>query len=179
MKKYGPDLLLQQIVDHIAGDFGWRLGESAGDSPIERLLFHAFIMRSECGATEYDQVRVAKDAHQVQKLMDLDREQSDPGSSLLIVWPQATFDGRIVDFMIFCLDWRNAKSVATWRRLVVECDGHHFHNKTKEQVSRDRKKDRRATLNGVDFFRFTGSEIWRDPWGCAEQITDWAVKGFG
>jgi very-short-patch-repair endonuclease len=176
MKKYGPDLLLQQLVDHIAGDFGWRLEESPGDSPIERLLFHALMMRSECGATEYDQILVAKDADTVQAFMD--RDLSAPGSSVLIVWPQARFDGRLVDFMIFSLDWSDTNH-RHWRKLVVECDGHDFHNRTKEQVSRDRKKDRRATLNGVDFFRFTGSDIWRDPWGCAEEITDWAVKGFG
>jgi hypothetical protein len=40
-------------------------------------------------------------------------------------------------------------------------------------------RDRIAVMDGYDCFRFTGSEINNDPWGCAEQITDWAAKVRG
>lgn len=64
-----------------------------------------------------------------------------------------------------------------WRRLIIECDGHDFHDRTKEQASKDRRRDRTAALAGIDVFRFTGSDIWRDPWGCATQIVKWAEQG--
>ena len=52
--------------------------------------------------------------------------------------------------------------------LIVECDGHDFHERTKEQAARDRSRDR--TLQGMfKVFRFTGSEIWADPMACAAQ----------
>lgn len=53
---------------------------------------------------------------------------------------------------------------------VVECDGHDFHEKTKEQASRDKGRDRVIQAEGVLVLRFTGSELWRDAEKCAEQV---------
>lgn len=55
------------------------------------------------------------------------------------------------------------------RNVVVECDGHDFHEKTKEQASHDKKRDRRLVAAGYQVLRFTGSDIWRDPIGCAQE----------
>jgi hypothetical protein len=57
-------------------------------------------------------------------------------------------------------------------RLVVEVDGHEFHEKTKDQASRDRDRDRKLMLAGCPVIRFTGSDVFNDPEGCAEQIDD-------
>lgn len=48
-------------------------------------------------------------------------------------------------------------------QIVVELDGHNFHEKTKEQAEKDKKRDR--VLQSFDYLvaRFTGSEIYRDP----------------
>lgn len=46
--------------------------------------------------------------------------------------------------------------------FIVECDGHDFHEKTKEQAARDKKRDRYLQGRGYKVFRFTGSEIWRN-----------------
>lgn len=51
--------------------------------------------------------------------------------------------------------------------VAVECDGHDFHERTKEQAANDRARDRELMLSGVRTVRFTGSEIYRDPQGCA------------
>ena len=45
--------------------------------------------------------------------------------------------------------------------IAVECDGHEFHEKTKQQAARDKARDRD---------RFTGSEIWKDPGACADEV---------
>lgn len=55
-------------------------------------------------------------------------------------------------------------------RLAVECDGHAFHEKTKEQAAHDKQRDRALAEIGLRMLRFTGSEIWRDPWACAEEV---------
>ncbi len=56
------------------------------------------------------------------------------------------------------------------RELIVECDGHDFHEKTKEQASRDKKRDIYLQELGYRVYRFTGSDIWKDPAGCAATI---------
>ena len=99
------------------------------------------------------------------------------GFNALLIRPQVQIGGRRVDFLIHALDWRDEDNLK-WRRLIVECDGHDYHERTKEQAKRDRSRDRKSVMDGYDCFRFTGSEIWNDPWGCAEQITDWAAKGW-
>ena len=56
------------------------------------------------------------------------------------------------------------------RKLVVELDGHDFHERTKEQASRDKARDRFMTAQGIQVVRFTGSEIWANPLACAEDV---------
>lgn len=59
------------------------------------------------------------------------------------------------------------------RRLVVECDGRQFHAVTKDQVERDKRRDRYCVARGIYVMRFTGSEITRDPRGCAAEVGCW------
>jgi very-short-patch-repair endonuclease len=53
--------------------------------------------------------------------------------------------------------------------VVVEVDGHDFHERTKEQARHDKRRDRFFTESGATVLRFTGSEVHRDPLACAEQ----------
>lgn len=53
--------------------------------------------------------------------------------------------------------------------LVIECDGHDYHEKTKEQARRDKRRDRNMTKAGYIVMRFTGSEIWKNPYKCASE----------
>lgn len=54
--------------------------------------------------------------------------------------------------------------------VVVECDGHSFHERTKEQARHDRSRDRFMTQSGLQLFRFTGSELHANPRAAAQQI---------
>jgi len=56
--------------------------------------------------------------------------------------------------------------------VIVECDGHEFHDRTSEQASRDRRRDRVLTALGAPVLRFTGSDILRDAAGAAAEISD-------
>lgn len=53
--------------------------------------------------------------------------------------------------------------------LYVEIDGHEFHQSTRQQVARDRQRERAIAEGGDVVIRFTGSEVTKDPRGCAEQ----------
>ena len=54
--------------------------------------------------------------------------------------------------------------------VLVEVDGHQFHQKTKEQVARDKKRDRHLVRDFGKLITFTGSEVYANPNACAEEI---------
>jgi very-short-patch-repair endonuclease len=58
------------------------------------------------------------------------------------------------------------------RILVVECDGHNFHEKTKEQAIRDRQRERNLIKHGYIVVRFTGSEIFNNLYKCVREIKE-------
>lgn len=89
------------------------------------------------------------------------------------LWPQVQIGNYRVDFLFEYIGPRGR------RRVIVECDGHAFHERTKEQASSDKARDRFLVSRGFQVLRFTGSEIYRDPiicwaetrnvlWGLAE-----------
>lgn len=53
--------------------------------------------------------------------------------------------------------------------FAIECDGHDYHERTKEQAARDRQRERDLMNHGIAVIRFTGSEIYDDPFGCARE----------
>lgn len=55
-------------------------------------------------------------------------------------------------------------------KIALECDGHEYHERTKEQAARDRSRDRALQLKGWVVLRFTGSEINRSSARCVRQI---------
>jgi hypothetical protein len=67
--------------------------------------------------------------------------------------------------------WSFGTSVgnAVEAHLVVECDGHDFHERTKEQASRDKRRDRDMQKAGYPVFRYPGSDIYADVFRCAEE----------
>jgi len=54
--------------------------------------------------------------------------------------------------------------------FVVECDGHEFHQKTKEQVEKDNNRMRNLQKAGYEVIRFSGTEIWHRPYKCANEV---------
>lgn len=83
--------------------------------------------------------------------------------------PQYQIGQYRVDFLLELVGKADSVSV------VVECDGHAFHERTKFQAERDKRRDREITHAGYTVLRFTGSEIWRDPVECAVSVIDTAL----
>lgn len=176
-KVHGFDLLLRQVIDSIEDNYADMCQDAPGDSPIEKLFALALTMRAQHGATEYADVVFVETEQDEKDQLEID----DRSPIRLVVRPQVTIGNRRVDFLIHALDWSSGfknKQNWKWRKLIVECDGHDYHERTKQQAAKDRAKDRAAVMQGHDCFRFTGSELWADPWGCVEQVTDWAFKGW-
>jgi very-short-patch-repair endonuclease len=82
------------------------------------------------------------------------------------ITPQARIGRFKADFLLWFSMGRHHGGV------IVECDGHQFHERNKEQAARDKSRDRELLSAGYPVMRFTGSEIFKDPVGCAEQVRD-------
>lgn len=56
--------------------------------------------------------------------------------------------------------------------VVVECDGHDFHERTPQQAAHDKQRDRFMAARGWVVIRFTGGEIHKDVSRCAWDVSD-------
>ncbi len=92
----------------------------------------------------------------------------DRDSDSCLIYHQTEVCGYRVDFLLVLVLPEGRRVVG----VVVECDGHDFHERTKEQAKRDRGMDRALTAAGFRVLRFTGSEIYRDAVRCAKEVED-------
>lgn len=69
-----------------------------------------------------------------------------------------------VDFAIWPKDLDAITTAAPFRCVVVELDGHDYHERTKEQVIARNQRDRDLQEKGYIVLHFSGSEIHRDPY---------------
>jgi very-short-patch-repair endonuclease len=58
------------------------------------------------------------------------------------------------------------------RQIAIELDGHDFHERTKEQAAQDRARERTIVRHGYIIQRFTGSEVYRNPRKCVEEVIE-------
>ena len=64
-------------------------------------------------------------------------------------------------------------------KLVIECDGHDFHEKTKEQVKYNNDRDYDLKKAGYDILHFSGSQIFNEPFECANKTIDYIISKIG
>jgi very-short-patch-repair endonuclease len=139
------------------------LSVTVGDSPIENALFVALDAWFTCNSERDWFFRRVRNASSY--------KDYDPNDPWLFWETQFQISNYRVDF-IFCTEVQDCKPAG--KMLVVECDGHEFHERTKAQAAADRARDRALQDLGYVVYRFTGSEIYRDPMKCAQQILRWA-----
>ncbi len=117
------------------------------ESPIEQIFMTAAVLcgwRRRIPAPMPHGVHLAKNHAWLISQYPLAASEAHPAMRLDFVFMTTSRDGGI-------------------HRLVVELDGHEFHQRTKDQVSRDKKRDRAIVTRGWRVIRFTGSEIWDEP----------------
>jgi very-short-patch-repair endonuclease len=88
---------------------------------------------------------------------------ADKAKTDILITPQFKWSGYRIDM---CLRHGASQDVM----IFIECDGHDFHERTKEQAEHDRTKDRAIQAANIPILRFTGREIWRDPLQVAFEI---------
>lgn len=154
-----------------------------GHSPDKLALSIGTRLGALCALYESDCIKSPIEAQMVSALLWMDMDwaglpEADPGSLFdskevatknhadCFITPQATIGSYRADILFWFRCGRARGGV------VIECDGHEFHEKSKEQAARDKRRDREILTAGFPVMRFTGSEIYRDPVGCAEQVKD-------
>ena len=63
-------------------------------------------------------------------------------------------------------------------KLIIECDGHEFHEKTKEQVIKNNQRDRDLQNKGYEILHFSGSEILKNILQCREDIIKFIIGKY-
>lgn len=151
IQEYAADIARIK-VDVVIGQFG-----ELCESPIERVMFAALVAVIEV----------------------------EEGWPLIVVPAEFALKGRAGRMCISCQvqigDYRvdfllTDYSLKTPLHIVIECDGHNFHERTPDQALRDRSRDRAMQMMGARIFRFTGREIWRDPIKCAREVFEFLDK---
>ncbi len=85
-----------------------------------------------------------------------------------IIIPQFKFTKFFTVDFLFYLPEKNIK-------LVIECDGHDFHEKTKEQARQDKQRDRWLITNNIFVLRYTGSEIYNHPGKATIEVENFLI----
>lgn len=151
--------------------------EDLCESTIEVTMLHALIV----AGSQFCDV--------VLNIGDMKRSLNIPfpssGAPVLIIEPQGHVEDYRVDFLITETDAVSAgflgqtfgcKIEPFSASVVVECDGHEFHEKTKAQASRDKKRDREIQKHGLPILHYTGADLWRDAIACADDATSMIAK---
>lgn len=159
---------------------GLSFGYAQCESPIERVLFLALYAE----ATAYHAQHRGRGMSP--RIGDIGPEEfcdcSNSAHSQVSIQPQANIGNYRVDFLVsvhhptlnsvVCVHgnhWEQ-EEVRLRGAVVVECDGHDYHERTKEQASKDKKRDRALQSAGYVVFRYTGSNIWNDSLSIAAEI---------
>lgn len=130
------------------------------ESPIEQVMFGLLVTMSIKDRGFF----IEWATPELQKTITTGRSPYD----CIEILPQAEVGQYKIDFLV-CF---YTKKDQCWR-VAIECDGHAFHEKTKAQASKDKKRDRDITAEGITVLHFTGSEIWNTPFKVRTEISDY------
>jgi very-short-patch-repair endonuclease len=171
------------------------------ESPIEAIMLGAFVTLS---AKKGLNLRLLPDRNKAEHVIERAHRthMADHQSSILVtISPQVQIGDYRVDILLeyeflqrefpdeakivasnngaWTSRPEQAPSRRTGAKFVVECDGHEFHEKTKEQAAQDKRRDRTLQSLGFKVFRFTGMEINNDVLSCAEEVFDTFFRESG
>ncbi len=145
---------VEGFIEHHANQF--EKGLKLCESPIEKILLADLMF---CG------FGYGWPPHPVYKSDETINVSRTAGA----ISPQYPVGRYHVDFAVFVENFHG-----DILRIAVECDGHDFHEKTKAQAARDKKRDRFLQTEGWRVLRFTGSEIFNRSAECACEVDDLA-----
>lgn len=88
----------------------------------------------------------------------------------LLFYPQEKIGNYRADFLCYFMNGK--------QKYIIECDGHDFHEKTKEQAKYDKQRERFFVSNGYKVLRYSGSEIFNDFFKIEEELTSFFEKEY-
>lgn len=74
------------------------------------------------------------------------------------------------DFLLIQQNFDFGPTKREYKKVIIECDGRDFHEKTKFQAQHDKRRDRFIQSRGHQVLRFTGSELHKDPLNCVLEV---------
>lgn len=83
--------------------------------------------------------------------------------------PQAKIGNYRVDFLV---EQKRIAPEDTYSPVIVELDGHDFHDKDKRQRSYEKARDRFLVKKGYRVLHFTGSDVVADPFRVAHEVLE-------
>ena len=162
-----------RLIETGRSGFEWSCGKVVEkfapfcESQIEVMLLGALhIHAGFCQLYMADREQLVK----VTQEKEIDRSFFDVAP--LIVQPQYVWRNFRIDFRISVM----CEGMVEPFQFFVECDGHEFHERTKEQAERDRSRDREIQSANIPILRFTGSEIYRNPFVCVDEILKFGLS---
>lgn len=148
------------------------------ESPIEAAFLLALIL---CGREHF--ISIVVDGHDPASKFPFYTVFEGHRDRELLIQPQKCIGDYRVDFLLSYTGLERQKvesesprpedqwqDILIDKKLIVECDGHDFHERTKQQAARDKGRDRFLQSLGYPVFRFTGSEIFRDSLASAAEV---------
>jgi very-short-patch-repair endonuclease len=94
-------------------------------------------------------------------------------STGLVLSPQYPVGKYSADFMVSYFRYQGVSS-----RVIVECDGTAFHERTEQERRREKARDRFMQKEGWKVFRYTGREIMDDSYKVAAEILSHLIDGY-
>jgi very-short-patch-repair endonuclease len=94
-------------------------------------------------------------------------EQKINGGSFILVPQWSVNQVGLVDLAVFIPGLDQRRPV-----VVVECDGHHFHERTVGQARKDRRRVRILQRLGIGVLPFTGTDVVRSSEESAQEIVE-------
>ncbi len=148
------------------------------ESPIETAFLLALIL---CGREHF--ISIAVDGHNPTSKYPFYTVFEGHRDRELLIQPQKSIGDYRVDFLLSYTGLERQKvesesprpedqwqDIRIDKKMIVECDGHDFHERTKQQAARDKGRDRFLQSLGYPVFRFMGSEIFRDSLASAAEV---------
>jgi len=126
-------------------------------SPIEQILFAAMlVVMKETGQRESDPTycpcgNIMAEGIRIEPQFKIDKYRAD----FMVEYHRGDVKGM----------GRNIKN-----QVIVECDSQEFHETTEAQRRYEKKRDRDMQSLGYKVFRYTGSEIVKEPYRVASEI---------
>lgn len=157
---YGP--LAYESISNLCDQL-----EEKCDSELEKNFFYQFY----CLNNNLENIFLNKDPKIVESFCNL-----NPSKDYYLFETQFKVGKYKADFKItkFELEIDGDCAVNLRKKsIVIEVDGHDFHEKTKEQVKKDKARDRFFLASGLNVMRFSGSEIYNDLEKCVDEVTNY------